>query len=76
MSVKIFRVEGIVAKKNRTIPFSKEIRALKSEDAIEKVYADFGGQHRVKRVHVKITSVNEISLENIRDNTIRELSEI
>lgn len=75
MSVKIFRVEGVIIKPNSTMPFSKEVRALKMEDAVEKVYADLGSQHRVKRVHVKIASVNEISLEEIKDTLIRELSE-
>lgn len=75
MSVKIFRVEGIVAKTNYVMHFSKDFRALKSEDAIEKVFTDFGSQHKVKRIHIKITSVNEISLEETRDDTIRELSE-
>ncbi len=75
MSVKIFRVEGVIIKANSAMPFSKEVRALKMEDAVEKIYADLGSQHRVKRVHVKIASVNEISLEEIKDTIIRELSE-
>ncbi|MFH0748605.1 MAG: 50S ribosomal protein L18Ae [Candidatus Bathyarchaeota archaeon] len=75
MSVKIFRIEGIITKTNNIMPFSKDIRALKSEDAIEKIYTDFGSHHKVKRFHVKITKINEISLEETRDDIIRELSE-
>lgn len=75
MSVKVFRVEGAITKPNYSISFSKDVRALKVEDAIERVSADFGSQHRVKRVHLKISSVNEISSEESRDPVIRELSE-
>ena len=75
MSVKIFRVEGIVGKTNYVMHFSKDFRGLKSEDAIEKVYTDLGSQHKVKRFQIKITSVNEVSLEETRDDSIRELSE-
>ena len=74
MSVKIFRVEGVIIKPNSAMPFSKEVRALKMEDAVEKIYANFGSQHRAKRVHVKIASVKEISLEEIKDIMIRELN--
>jgi len=74
MEVKIFRVEGVIVKPNRVTPFSKDVRALRVEDAVEKVYADFGGQHRVKRVHVRIASVSEIALEETEDTIIRELS--
>ena len=75
MSVKIFRVEGVVIKPSRTMPFSKDVRALNMEDAVEKVYADLGSQHRARRVHVKIASVDEVSIEEVKDTAIRELSE-
>ena len=75
MEIKIFRVEGIITKPNYIMPFSKDIRALKSEDAVEKVYTDLGSQHKAKRFHVKINSVKEISLEETEDIIIHELSE-
>ena len=75
MEVKIFRVKGIITKLNYVMPFSKYVRALKMEDAIEKVYSDFGSQHRVKRFHMRINSVDEVSVEETEDQIIRELSE-
>lgn len=75
MEVKIFRVEGAIKKKGYVVPFSKDIQALKEEDAVEKIYADFGSQHRAKRFHIKIASVKEIFLEETQDTMIRELSE-
>ena len=74
MKVKIFRVEGVITKPNYFMPFLKDIRALKIEDVIEKIYADFGGQHKIKRVHVRISSIKEISPEETEDVLIRALS--
>lgn len=56
------------------MPFSKDIQALKKEDAIEKIYADFGSQHRARRYNVKISSIKEIALEETKDITIHELN--
>jgi large subunit ribosomal protein LX len=74
MSVKIFRIEGVITKPNNVMRFSKEIRAVKREDALEKIYADLGSHHKVKRVHVKIASIKEISLDEAVDPVVRELS--
>jgi large subunit ribosomal protein LX len=74
LSVKIFRIEGVISKPNFTMPFLKEIRAVKLEDAVEKVYADYGSQHRVKRVHIKITSTDVISADESTDQMIQRLS--
>ena len=75
MDVKIFRVGGAIRKTGHVVPFSKDIRALKEEDALEKIYTDLGSQHRAKRFQIKIASVKEISLEETQDTMIRELSE-
>ena len=74
MNVKIFRIEGVIVKPNNAMFFSKEIRAVKREDALEKVYADLGSQHRVKRVHVKVASIKEIFLDEAVNPVVRELS--
>jgi large subunit ribosomal protein LX len=72
--VKIFRVEGEITKSGYNSKFTKELRALKIEDALEKVYAEIGSQHRTKRVHIKILSVQEIKPEETEDSIVRELS--
>ena len=74
MNVKIFRIEGVIFKPNNAMFFSKEIRAVKREEALEKVYADLGSQHRVKRVHVKVASIKEIFLDEAVNPVVRELS--
>lgn len=72
--VKIFRVEGEINKSGYNSQFVKEIRALKIEDALEKINAEIGSQHRTKRIHIKILSVQEVQPEETEDSIIRELS--
>ena len=62
-----FRVKGKINKPNYTMPFSKDIKAVKVKDAVEKIYADLGSHHKAKRVHITIASVNELSPEGKND---------
>jgi large subunit ribosomal protein LX len=39
------------------IRLTKEIRALKLEEALEKLYSDVGSHHKVKRRNLKIEEV-------------------
>ena len=74
MNAKIFRINGKIIKPSFQTSFQKEIKAMKREDAIEKLYAEIGSQHRVKRVHLKILSITEIQPEEAKDVIIRKLS--
>ncbi|MEM4461357.1 MAG: 50S ribosomal protein L18Ae [Candidatus Bathyarchaeia archaeon] len=38
--------------------FSKEVRALKLEDALEKLYSEVGSHHRVKRRNIRVEKVD------------------
>jgi ribosomal protein L20A (L18A) len=40
--------------------FSMDARALKQADAVEQIYLHFGGQHKIKRVHIRVSSVKEV----------------
>jgi large subunit ribosomal protein LX len=71
--VKVFRVVGKITKPNYKADFRKEIRALKPEEAVEKVYNEIGSNHRAKRVQIKVLKVEEIGLEDVSDPTIRKL---
>lgn len=73
--VKIFRVKGEIFKPDYKTKFSKDIRALRQEDAVEKAYADIGGQHKVKRFYMKVTSIEEVKREDVKNQIIRMLSE-
>lgn len=65
MSVKNFMIKGVFKKRDRVYDFSKVIRALKKEDAIEKIYMDLGSNHRVRRRNVKIEVIEEIEEASI-----------
>ena len=58
--VKVFRVIGEIRKPNLRTSFEKEVRALKPEHAVEKVYMELGSKHRVKRFQIKISAVEEV----------------
>ena len=75
MQVKIFSVEGTIQSPSYQTHFVKDLRALKPEDAIEKIYMDLGSQHRVKRIHIKVNAVKEISVDETEDSVIKALSE-
>jgi large subunit ribosomal protein LX len=72
--VKIFRVTGKIDKPNWKTNFSKEVRALKPEHAVEKIYKELGSKHRAKRFQIKILKVEEITLEEVTDLTIKRLA--
>jgi len=72
--VKVFRVIGEIRKPNFQTDFRKEVRALKPEDAVEKIYMDLGSKHRVRRFQIKIVKVEEISPEEIESPLVKKLT--
>jgi len=72
--VKVFRVIGKIRKPNFQTDFRKEVRALKPEDAVEKVYMLLGSKHRVKRFQMTISKVEEIEPQEIKDNIVKKLT--
>jgi large subunit ribosomal protein LX len=72
--VKVFRVSGEIRKPNFQTEFRKEVRALKPEDAIEKVYMDLGSKHRVRRFQMKISKVEELKPDEIENVLLKKLT--
>jgi large subunit ribosomal protein LX len=70
--MKVFRVTGEINKPNLSTPFAKEILAEKSEHAIEKVYAEIGSRHRVKRFQIKIESTTEVPVDKIENEILKK----
>jgi len=70
--MKVFRVKGEILKPNLKTSFNQEIVAAKPEHAIEKVYAELGSKHRVKRFHIKITNVEEVPPEQITNPLLKK----
>jgi len=71
--MKAFKVTGEIHKPRLNTPFVKELLADKSEHAVEKVYAELGSRHRVKRFQIKITDVHEISTEEIENPILKKI---
>ena len=71
--MKVFRVTGEIRKPNLKTSFRQEILAAKPEHAVEKVYAEFGSRHRVKRFHIRIVSVEEVPPEEITNPLLKKL---
>ena len=57
--VKTFVVEGKFLNGQKLQKFSKEVKALKEEHALEEIYAIFGSKHRVKRSEIIVEKVGE-----------------
>jgi large subunit ribosomal protein LX len=72
MKLKVFRVTGEIRKPNLKTPFSKEVVAAKAEHAVEKVYAEIGSKHRVKRSHIRVAGVVEIPPEQIENPLLKK----
>ena len=71
--MKVFKVTGEIRKPNLKTSFKQEIVAEKPEHAVEKVYAELGSRHRVKRHHIKIIDVKEIPPEEIVNPMLKKL---
>ena len=72
--VKIFRVTGEIKKPNLQTSFHKDIRAVKPEDAMERIYKELGSRHRAKRFQIKIHDIREIRPDEIEDDLVKKLT--
>ena len=43
------------------LPFKKEIKAVKKEDALEHLYRDMGSRHKARKFEIMIKDVQEMS---------------
>ena len=71
--MKVFKVTGKIYKPNLTTDFTREMVADKAEHAEEKVYAEIGSRHRVKRCHMKVVKVEEIKPEEIKNPILKKM---
>ncbi|MGC9148000.1 MAG: 50S ribosomal protein L18Ae [Sulfolobales archaeon] len=78
--VKIYRVIGLALFGHDKYPewrkFVVETRAVGEKDALEKIYSLMGSRHKLKRSHIKILKIEEISIDDVRDSVVRELSRV
>jgi large subunit ribosomal protein LX len=71
--MKVFRVTGQINKPNLATPFAKEVLADKSEHAVEKIYAEIGSRHRVRRHHIKIIASVEVPNDKIENEVLKKI---
>ncbi|MBN1800152.1 MAG: 50S ribosomal protein L18a [Candidatus Lokiarchaeota archaeon] len=71
--IKIFKIVGTYYKNHKKYKFSKEVRALKQEDALEKMYTTITSIGIYRR-QIKLQEIKEIAPEECQDYLIRELS--
>lgn len=72
--IKIYRITGNYKKNHKKYLFRKEVRALKEEDALEKVVCQITSIGIFRR-QITIQEIKEISFDESQDYLIRELSE-
>jgi large subunit ribosomal protein LX len=73
--MKAFKVTGQINKPRLSTPFVRELLADKSEHAVEKVYAEIGSRHRVKRFQIKISSSKEVTADEIVNPVLKKIME-
>ncbi len=71
--VKIFRISGFYTKSRVKYLFRKDVRAIKEEDALEKVLTLITSTGLLRR-HIKIEKVEVIKPEETSDMLLREIS--
>jgi large subunit ribosomal protein LX len=78
--VKVYRITGFMLigqdKYPQWVKFVKEIRALKPEHAIERLYSELGSKHKVKKANIKIVDIVEIKPEEAEDRLVRDLERL
>lgn len=72
--IKIWRITGHYTKNHRRYLFRKEKRALRKEDAMEKVLSQISSIGLFRR-QITIDEIEEISPEEAEDYLIKELSQ-
>jgi large subunit ribosomal protein LX len=73
MRTKIFRIQGKFMMGGSFKPFTKELKAIKEQDILEKLYSDFGSKHRIGRNKIIIEKIEEISADDVQDPIIKSL---
>jgi large subunit ribosomal protein LX len=74
---KIYRIHGYYKKGLKKFPINMDIRAMKLEDVMEKVYTDIGSRHYVKRKDIFIAKDSGITiLENPEEARIKDFADI
>ncbi len=77
---KFYLVEGRMLIRPHKMPewwkFRKYVRAVKPEHALEKVLSELGSNHKIKRYHIVVERVVEVSPEEVEDRNLLALANL
>ncbi len=59
--VKTFKITGDLRKRGENLPFKKEVRAMKKEDALQHLYAEMGSRHKARRFEIRVQTIEEVA---------------
>jgi large subunit ribosomal protein LX len=68
--VNIYRIKGRFKQGLFTQSFSRELAAASKEQALERIYSDFGSRHKIKRNQINIEEVVELKPEEVKDPAV------
>ncbi len=78
--VRVYRVSGLMLvspdRLRRWQKFTVEVRAVRKEDAVERVLSELGSRHKLKRPHIKILSVDEIDAGEAESKFVRDMESL
>ncbi len=66
MSVKVYRVIGMMRIKNQWQKFRIDLTATKVPEVIERVYSLLGSRHKLPRQFIRILEIRQISPEEAK----------
>ena len=69
-----YRIKGMFRDHQINFVFTREVRAVKEQDAVEKVFLHLGSNHAIRRTHIKILEVQEISADKVKDPFVKEFA--
>lgn len=59
--VKLYKITGELRKRGESLPFTKQVKALKKEDAMQTLYSEMGSRHKARKFEITINSIEEVS---------------
>ncbi len=73
--MQVYRIRGWFKQGLYRQTFTRELLALSKEQALERVYSEFGSRHKLKRSQINIEDVAEIKPEEITDPRVLAMLE-
>src|SRR6266571_4054997 len=80
--VRLFKITGELRKGGDKLPFTKNIRAVKKEDALQHLYSDMGSRHKARSFEITVEdSIKDLNmratdLDKARINVTQQLNQI